>query len=773
MRHFDIISFRALISRPVSLFRLACLCLLFPCAVFAQTNSPEANTASWSDCLQKADALLARMTPEEKIGQMVLFTSPQVVTGTATNLTPLEKEIRSARCGNVFNALGAAYVRRLQQIAVGETRLGIPLLFGFDVIHGFKTIFPIPLGEASSWDLDAIERADRVAAIEATAAGVNWTFAPMVDIARDPRWGRIAEGAGEDPWLGSAIARAAVRGFQGTNLADPSSLLACAKHFAAYGAAQSGRDYNTVDISERTLREIYLPPFHAAMDAGALSVMAAFDELNGIPATANRFLLSQVLQDEWGFQGFVVSDYTSINELVNHGIAANEYDAGRAALDAGLDMDMQGSVYHDHLGKMLASGDISQKQVDDAVRRILAVKFAMGLFDDPFRNVSEERETLLDNYPPEHLAAAYELASESLVLLKNGKNVLPLKPGARLAVIGPLADSRRDLLGCWDAVGDPRMAETVLAAITNNNAGGRVVYAEGCGVSSSNNSGFAAALKAARHADAVVMVLGESADMSGEASSRTSISLPGAQTELLRQIKQTGKPVILVLMNGRPLALEEESSLADALLEAWFPGTQGGRAVADALFGKTNPSGRLPVTFPRNLGQVPIYYSAKNTGRPIRPGNPHEKYKSNYLDSPNDPLYPFGFGLSYTTFAYSGLKLDRQTLQPRENLTVTVDVANTGKLDGVETAQLYLHEPVASVGRPVRELKGFQRVELKAGESRQVTFVIGEKELAFLRRDMTWGTEPGIFEVFVGPNSRDLQSANFELTGQPQPPESR
>jgi beta-glucosidase len=763
MRHLDTIGFRMFVSRPVLL--LAGVCLLFAITAKAQTSSPDGKSAQLAACREKADALLARMTPEEKIGQMVLISSTQVLTGNSTNTSPLEREIRAARCGNVFNAFNAAYVRRLQQIAVGETRLKIPLLFGFDVIHGFKTVFPIPLGEAASWDMEAIERADRVAAIESTAAGLNWTFAPMVDIARDPRWGRIAEGAGEDTFLGSAVARAAVRGFQGTNLADPSSLLACAKHFAAYGAAQAGREYNTVDVSERTLREVYLPPFHAAVDAGALSVMSGFDELNGIPATANRFLLQQVLRDEWGFEGFVVSDYTSINELVNHGIAANEYDAGRAALNAGLDMDLQGFVYHDYLQKMLLNGDVTQKQVDAAVRRILTVKFALGLFDDPLRHVSDEREATLDNYPAEHLAAAYRLASESLVLLKNEKNALPLKPGSNIAVIGPLADSRSDLLGSWSGAGDSRFAASVLDAVRDANGGGHLAFAKGCDVSSGDKSGFNAALETAGHADVVVMVLGESADMCGEASSRSSINIPGVQTELLRQIARTGKPLVLVLMNGRPLALEEESSLANALLEAWFPGTRGGQAVADVLFGKTNPSGRLPVTFPRSLGQVPIYYNAKNTGRPINPANPHEKYKSNYLDVSNDPLYPFGFGLSYTTFSYSGLKLDRDTLGSGDTLTVTVDVANTGASDGVETAQLYLHDLVADVARPVRELKGFQRAALKAGEHRQISFVIGEKELSFLRADMTWGTEPGKFDVFVGPNSRDLQSARFELVG--------
>jgi beta-glucosidase len=740
--------------------------LVFPAAAIrAQTGLSTAQANELAACREKADALLARMTIDEKIGQMVLISSTQVSTGASTNVSPLEQEILTARCGNVFNAFGSAYARRLQQMAVGQTRLKIPLLLGFDVIHGFKTVFPIPLGGAASWDMDAIERADRVAAGEATAAGLNWTFAPMVDIARDPRWGRIAEGAGEDPFLGSAVARAAVRGFQGTSLADPTSLLACAKHFAAYGAAQAGRDYNTADVSERTLREIYLPPFHAAVDEGALSIMSGFDELNGVPATANRFLLQQVLRNEWGFQGFVVSDYTSINELVNHGIAANEYDAGRAALNAGLDMDLQGFIYHDYVGKMLTNGDITQSQVDDAVRRILTVKFALGLFDDPFRQLSGEREATEDNYPADHLAAAYRLATESLVLLKNEKNTLPLKPGASIAVIGPLADSRSDLLGCWSGAGDPRINETVLEAIKSNNVGGMVAFANGCDVLSDDKSGFKAAVAAARHADAVVMVLGERADMCGEASSRTSINLPGAQTELVRQIAQTGKPLVIVLMNGRPLALEEESTLANALVEAWFPGTKGAAAVADVLFGKSNPSGRLPVTFPRNLGQVPIFYNAKNTGRPINPARPHEKYKSNYLDAPNDPLYPFGYGLSYTTFAISGPKLDRITLHPGEKLTVTVDVANSGAVDGIETVQLYLHDLVADVDRPVLELKGFQQVALKAGEHREITFEIGEKELTFLRADMTWGTEPGKFDVFVGPNSRELQSARFELVG--------
>ncbi|TAL00776.1 MAG: glycosyl hydrolase, partial [Verrucomicrobia bacterium] len=564
----------------------------------------------------RAEALLARMTLDEKIGQTVLLTGYGATTGPAKDQTALEEYIRKGECGNVFNVLGVAQIRRLQKIAVEETRLHIPLLFGYDTIHGYKTIFPISLGESASWNLDLIEQSARVAATECSAAGLNWTFAPMADIARDPRWGRISEGAGEDPWFGSVVARARVRGFQGADLAAPDTVLACVKHYVAYGAALAGRDYNTVDMSERMLREVYLPPYRAAIEAGALSVMTSFNELNGTPATANQLLLKQILRDEWGFKGFVVTDYTSINEMVAHGSAVDEAEAGRQALAAGVDMDMQGHVYRKHLKTLLAQGKITEAQIDAAAKRVLEIKFRLGLMDDPFRYCDEQREAkqLLS---PEHREAAYRLACESCVLLKNEAQALPLKSGARIAVLGPLADARRDLLGSWKAEGESDKIETILAAIRRNNGAGKVTYSTGCEVMSTNRAGFRAALKAARGADAVVMVLGESWDMSGEAKSRTSINLPGVQTELLREVRRLGKPVIVVLMNGRPLALEEEATLADAMLEAWFPGTEGGRAVADVLFGKQNPSGKLPVTFPRNLGQVPIYYSAKNTGRPL------------------------------------------------------------------------------------------------------------------------------------------------------------
>ena len=727
------------------------------CPTTTQAAEPETAGA-------RAEALLARMTLAEKIGQLTLFTGYSGITGPVKEQgqQSLLEQVRKGDCGNVFNLISVAEIKKFQKVAVEETRLHIPLLFGYDVIHGYKTIFPICLGAAASWNPALIESSERVAATEAAAAGLDWTFAPMVDIARDPRWGRICEGAGEDPFLGSAIAAARVRGFQGTNLAAPDTLLACVKHFAAYGAVQAGRDYNTVDLSERTLREIYLPPYRAAIDAGALSVMASFNELNGTPATANRFLLQQVLRDEWGFQGFVVTDYTAINELVMHGTAADEGDAARQALAAGVDMDMQSAAYLNHLPERLAAGQITEAQINAAVKRILEIKFKLGLFDNPFRHLNEQREQQAF-YTKENLATAYRLACESFVLLKNTNQTLPLKAGKKIAVIGPLADSRRDLLGSWIAKGKANSCETVFEGIQRNNPGAKVTFTAGCDLDSTNRAGFAKAVAAAKRADFAVLVLGESSEMSGEAKCRTSLGLPGVQTELLREIKQTGKPVVVVLMNGRPLALEEESQLADALLEIWFPGTEGGAAAADVLFGRHNPSGKLPATFPRTVGQVPIFYAAKNTGRPLDPANPKEKYKSSYLDCPNDPLYPFGFGLSYTTFNYSEVRLDRATLNPGEKLQATVTVANTGPRDGAEVVQLYLRDLVGSVTRPVRELKGFQKITLKAGESREVIFSIGEDDLKFLRADMTVGTEPGEFQVFIGPNSRDTHAAKFDL----------
>ena len=748
------IFFTNLAGRQLVLLLLATVLLY---TISARSAEPETAGA-------RADALLARMTVAEKIGQLTLFTGYSGITGPVKEQSQrsLLEQVRKGDCGNVFNLISVAEIKKFQKVAVEETRLHIPLLFGYDVIHGYKTIFPICLGAAASWNPALIESSDRVAATEAAAAGLDWTFAPMVDIARDPRWGRICEGAGEDPFLGSAVAAARVRGFQGTNLAAPDTLLACVKHFAAYGAVQAGRDYNTVDLSERTLREIYLPPYRAAIDAGALSVMASFNELNGTPATVNRFLLQQVLRDEWGFQGFAVTDYTAINELVMHGTAADEGDAARQALAAGVDMDMQSAAYLNHLPERLAAGQITEAQINTAVKRILEIKFKLGLFDNPFRHLNEQREQQAF-YAKENLATAYRLACESFVLLKNTNQTLPLKAGKKIAVIGPLADSRRDLLGSWIAKGKANSCKTVFEGIQRNNPGAKVTFTAGCDLDSTNRAGFAKAVAAAKRADLAVLVLGESCEMSGEAKCRTSLGLPGVQTELLLEIKQTGKPVVVVLMNGRPLALEEESQLADALLEIWFPGTEGGAAAADVLFGRHNPSGKLPATFPRTVGQVPIFYAAKNTGRPLDPANPKEKYKSSYLDCSNDPLYPFGFGLSYTTFTYSEVRLDRATLNPGEKIQATVTVTNTGNYAGAEVVQLYLRDLVGSVTRPVRELKGFQKIELRAGESREISFTIGENELKFLRADMTVGTEPGEFQVFIGPNSRDTHAAKFDL----------
>lgn len=710
---------------------------------------------------KRVDSVLKLMTLEEKIGQMVLYTSDWDVTGPTLRENYLD-DIRKGHCGNIFNAHTVAYTRQLQKIAVEESRLGIPLLFGYDVIHGHKTIFPISLGEAASWDTTALELSARVSAIEAAASGLHWTFAPMVDVSVDPRWGRVSEGAGEDPFLGSVIARARVRGFQGpsNDLSDTLTVLATVKHFAAYGAPEAGRDYNTVDMSERVFRSIYLPPYRAAIDAGALSVMTSFNELDGVPATGSRYLLTDLLRTELGFKGFVVTDYTSINEMVDHGVAANFAEAGLLAIHAGVDMDMQGEVYFNFLKKQVEEGLVSEKLIDEAVRRVLKVKFMLGLFDDPYRYCSEEREKRYV-YAPEHLDAALDVARKSMVLLKNDNQLLPLKKGEKIAVLGELAASTRDMLGSWKAAGDWDFMQSTLDVLREYNGEKNVIYAEGAKKTGDDRSGFAAALSAVRKADKVVMVIGEDWDWSGEAASRTSIQVPGVQTELLAAVKKLGKPVVVVLMNGRPLDLSREHLLADAILEAWYPGTMGGKAITQVLYGEYNPSGKLPMTFPVNVGQVPLYYYAKNTGRPIYLPNP--KYKSRYIDAPNDPLYPFGFGLSYTRFEYSALKLDSKQLTAEGQLKASVTVTNSGAYDGVEIVQWYVRDLVGSVTRPVKELKGFNRIELKAGESKVVEFLLTPSQLAFYRQDMSFGTEPGDFKLFVGGNSRDVLEAPFVL----------
>ena len=680
----------------------------------------------------RVDQLMNQMTLEEKIGQLVLFTSDWSVTGPSMREGYLE-DIRAGRCGNLLNAYTADFTREVQRVAVEETRLGIPILFGYDVIHGFRTIFPINLGMSCSWDIPAIEQSARIAATEAAAAGLQWTYSPMCDISVEPRWGRISEGSGEDPYLGSLIAAAMTRGYQGDDLSADNTLAACVKHFAAYGAPQAGRDYNTVDMSERWLREFYLPPYKAAVDAGAVTVMASFNELDGVPAHSNAHLMQEILRDEWGFEGFVVSDYTGILETIQHGYAKDLKDASRLSINAGLDMDMMSSGYMDHLKELVESGAVSRQTLDAAVRRVLNVKESLGLLDDPYKYCDPEREKAR-TLTPENKAFARKLAAESMVLLQNN-GALPLQKGEKVAVTGPMADTKDDLLGSWRGAGE---VEAVPASILD--AIGEVTPVS------------AAASK-------VVLVAGEPWGWTGEAASRSSIRLPEEQTELLRQLKKQGKTVVLVLLNGRPLDLSEESQLADAILEAWYPGTMGGGAVADVLFGDVNPCGKLSVTFPRNLGQVPIYHYAKNTGRPYI--HPEAKYESRYLDVPNEPLFAFGHGLSYTTFEYTDIRLSDEGFKGSGHLEATVTVGNTGTREGTEVVQLYIRDLVGSVTRPVRQLKGFQRITLAPGERQTVHFTIDRDMLSFWRKDMTWGPESGDFQVFIGGASDCTKAASF------------
>ncbi len=688
------------------------------------------------------DSLLARMTLEEKLGQLNL---PPVF----GRLSPAQTDmVRRGLVGGFLGFDGAEATRDVQRLAVEQSRLHIPLLLGHDVIHGYRTIFPIPLAEASTWNPEIVEAAARSAGREARAAGLNWTFAPMVDIARDPRWGRIAEGSGEDPYLGSVLAAARVRGFQET-------LLATAKHFAAYGAAEAGRDYNTVDVSERTLREIYLPPFQAAVNAGVASIMSAFNEIAGVPSTASPWLTDTVLRQQWGFNGFVVSDWTSIEELRAHGIAASRAEAGRLALAAGIDMDMSSGIYVDSLPALVQSGRVPMAQVDAAVRRILRAKQRLGLFEDHNRGVAATA-------PPLDRDLARRVAREAIVLLKNERALLPLGAGTRtIAVIGPLASDTTAPLGPWHARGQAGDVVSVLTAIRERaGTATTVLHALGTGVTNGDTTGIAAAVALARRADVTVLVVGEPDTMSGEGGSRTRLDLPGAQERLLHAVVATGKPVVLVLMNGRPLVLSWAAEHVPAILETWFLGIEAGHAIADVLFGDVNPSGRLPVTFPRSVGQIPIYYNAKNTGRPIVES---QHYTSKYLDSPNTPLYAFGYGLSYTTFAYRDLQIRAARLSALDTLVVTVTVANTGARPGTEVVQLYVRDDVGSVTRPVRELKGFQRVALESGAARTVEFRVPVRELGFWGASMQYVVEPGTFRVYVGTNSTADLSAGFEV----------
>jgi len=630
---------------------------------------------------RKVDSVLSLMTLEEKVGQLMQYSGFGEFTGPVSDDHNYMEVLKNGMVGSMLNVNGAEYTRKLQQVAVEETRLGIPLIFGYDIIHGYRTIFPVPLAETASWDMELIETSARVAAAEAAAAGQHWTFAPMVDIARDPRWGRVMEGAGEDPFLGSLVAASRVKGFQGNDLADHSTIVACAKHFAAYGAAMAGKDYNTVDISNRTLHEIYLPPFKAALDAGVETFMSSFNEINGVPATANRYILTDLLKKEWNFKGFIVSDWSSIRELIPHGVATNEYEAGYLAMNAGVDMDMMGLIYDPQLFQLMDDGKVSQSQLDDAVRRILRVKFKLGLFDDPYRYCNEEREKeVIMN--EEHLEIARDVARKSIVLLKNENNLLPLDPDKikTIALVGPMADNQFDMIGEWSARGNPAEAISLLEGLKNSLEGkAQIVHAKGCQITGEDKSGFSEAIRAARAADVVVAAVGESKFMSGEALCRSDIGLPGVQKEFIMELQKTGKPIIVVLMNGRPLAIPWVKENVPAILETWFLGTQAGPAIADVLLGKYNPSGKLPVTFPVSVGQVPIFYSYKNTGRPPIPGI---RWNSKYLDIPVEPLFPFGYGLSYTTFEYSEITLSDTILLPGGELTAEVTVKNTGVRDG-------------------------------------------------------------------------------------------
>jgi beta-glucosidase len=747
----------------------------------------------------RVEALLKRMTLDEKIGQLVQY-SYNTATGPGTTRDDYPQLLAQGRIGSFFNITGAQEVNATQKIAVEKSRLHIPLIFGRDVIHGYRTIFPIPLAMSATWNPELVEQAARVAAVEATSEGVRWTFSPMVDIARDARWGRIAEGAGEDPYLGMAMARAYVHGYQGPSLSDPTSMLACAKHFAGYGAAEAGREYNSADISERVLRQIYLPPFQAAVEAGTATVMSAFNSLQEVPASANPFTLTQILRGEWGFRGFVVSDWTAIPELRNHGIAPDDATAARKALTAGVDMDMQGNLYATVLAAQVRSGKIPESVVDEAARRVLRVKFAMGLFEHPY---ADESKSPIKNLDPEHVDLARRVAEESFVLLKNyppplnppcptcavnyiSEPLLPLDNRLhKVALIGPLADSAENMLGSWSLDGKPEDVVTLRAALAERLDAnqGKLLYAKGTEINTDSEDGFAEAVSDAQQADVVIAALGEDAKwMTGEAASRVHVDLPGNQEKLLRALVATGKPVVLVVFSGRPLVLNWAAEQVPAILEAWFPGVQAGPALVRTLFGDVNPSGRLTTSFPRATAQEPLYYDALNTGRPAEgglwnkttdltrpPQTPDEKYVSRYVDMPNSPLYPFGYGLSYTRFDYSPVTLSATSLSAdalnhgATTLTVSADVKNAGGRAGSEVVQLYIRQQGTSVARPVRELEGFQKVTLAPGESKHVEFKLGREQLAFWNLDMKDVVEPADVTVWVGGSSVEGSEAGFTI----------
>lgn len=758
---------------------LILLALLLPLGLQAQ-KPPQ-------DMDRFLDNLLKRMTLEEKIGQLNLPVTGEITTGQAKS-SDIATKIKRGEVGGLFNLKGVDKIRDVQRLAVENSRLGIPLLFGMDVIHGYETIFPIPLGLSCTWDIPAIEESARIAAVEASADGISWTFSPMVDISRDPRWGRVSEGSGEDPFLGALIARAMVRGYQGKDMSRNDEIMACIKHFALYGAAEAGRDYNTVDMSRQRMFNDYMLPYQAGVEAGAGSVMASFNEVEGVPATANKWLMTDVLRGAWGFNGFVVTDFTGISEMIEHGIGDLQTVSARA-INAGVDMDMVSEGFIGTLKKSVEEGKVSVETVNTACRRILEAKYKLGLFDNPYKYCDPKRPAR-DIFTKEHRAAARKIAGESFVLLKNEglsptlAPVLPLSPTGTIAVIGPLANTRSNMPGTWSVAAvldkSPSLVEGLTEWVGNQ---GKILYAKG-----SNLIGNAAyeeratmfgrslnrdnrtdqqlldeALKIASQADVIVAALGESSEMSGESSSRTNLNLPDVQHTLLEALLKTGKPVVLVLFTGRPLVLNWEQEHVPAILNVWFGGSEAGPAIGDILFGAVNPGGKLTMTFPKSVGQIPLYYAHKNTGRPLKEGKWFEKFRSNYLDVDNDALYPFGYGLSYTTFRFSDITLNRSSIGMDNELVASVTVTNTGDRAGSEVVQLYIRDLVGSVTRPVKELKGFEKIYLQPNESRTVRFTIAPEMLKFYNADLKFVAEPGDFDVMIGPDSRNVKTARFTL----------
>lgn len=725
--------------------------------------------------------LMKKMTLDEKIGQLNLPVTGEITTGQAKN-SDIATKIREGKVGGVFNLKGVEKIKEIQRLAVQESRLKIPLIFGMDVVHGYETVFPIPLGLSCSWDMNAIEQSAHIAAIEASADGICWTFSPMVDVCRDARWGRIAEGSGEDPFLGGEIAKAMIKGYQGKNLSQKNNIMACVKHFALYGAPDAGRDYNTVDMSHQRMFNEYMRPYQAAVEAGAGSVMASFNEVDGVPATANKWLMTDVLRNQWKFNGFVVTDFTGISEMIQHGIGDLQTVSARA-LKAGIDMDMVSEGFLSTLKKSLMEGKVTEAQINLACKRILEAKYKLGLFSDPYKYCDITRPAK-EIYTTEHRDIARKTASESFVLLKNEHNLLPIKKQGTIAVVGPLANSKANMPGTWSVAVDLKMPATLiegLQTIAGDKA--QIVYAKGSNLAGdsayearatafsrslnrderSDEELLKEALQTAQNADVIVAALGESSEMSGESSSRTNINIPDVQQHLLKELLKTGKPVVLVLFTGRPLVLTWENEHVPAILNVWFGGSEAAYAIGDVLFGNVNPSGKLTTSFPQNVGQIPIHYNYKNTGRPLEEGKWFEKFRSNYLDVSNDPLYPFGYGLSYTQFEYSNVTLSSPVIDGKGELTASVKVTNKGKIDGYEVVQLYIRDLVGSVTRPVKELKGFDKVFIKSGESQTVKFRITPDLLKFYNYDLKYVWEPGDFDVMIGGNSRDVKSARFTL----------